>query len=239
MKKNVLWLFAAILLLLSGCSPTKSGISDNPVPNSQIIIGGSAFAQASSSVQSGKAAYSITCMIQYTDRTKSNSEFNSATVTVNGIALGKYSDGVFINTENMNFSQGDTLEFVIKHPKIGTVKETIQVPLPVPSYSLSPSLPSNNFPNVNTTFLVSWNPVGANAYYVISDCYNAREVFITEDGLSTSSDSMTITVQDSSGNAYPFLQFRLMSINWIPVPGFSTSSGFNIGSSYYKVYSNL
>jgi hypothetical protein len=238
MRKTVLCLLIS-LALFSGCSPTDSGneIADHSIPNPQIMVVG--YAQVQSPMQSGKALYSITCELQYEGQSENNSDFNSAIVTVNGSSLGRYSDGVFVNTDSMRFSQGDSLEFVVRHPKIGTIKEIIQVPPAVQNYSVVPSLPINNFANVNTAFLVSWNPVSANLYYLICDCYNSREVFVTETWFSTSSDSITGVLQDSTDHAYPFLQLRLLSFSAVSLSGFSPGSGFYVGSPYYKVYSNL
>ena len=227
------------LALLSGCSPTDSGnaVADYPTPNAQIIVSG--YAQVQSPMQSGKTAYSITCAIQNQDQSKSNSEFNSATATVNGIALGRYSDGVFVNVGEMQFSQGDSLEFIVKHPKIGTIKQVLSVPPSISDYTVSPGMPAQNFTNNLSTFFLSWTPVDANLYYVATDCYNAREVFMTEYGFSTSADTITVVVQDSTNHPYPFLQFRLMSFNAASVTGFAIGSGFYVEGTYFKVYSNL
>lgn len=238
MRNRGLYLLMS-LAVLAGCSPTDSGneIPDHSIPDPQIEVVG--YAQVQSPTQSGKALYSISCELQYTGQSKSNSDFNSATVTVNGSSLGRYSDGYFVNTDSMRFSQGDSLEFVVRHAKIGTIKEIIQVPPPVQNYSVVPSLPINNFANVNTTFLVSWNPVSANLYYLICDCYNSREVFVTETWFSTSADSIAVALEDSADHAYPFLQLRLLSFNAVPLSGFSPGSGFYVGSPYYQVHSNL
>ena len=228
-----------MLALFSGCSPTDSGntVADQPIPNSAIVISGSA--QVQSPAQSGKAVYGVTCVTQYTDQSKSNSDFNSAIVTVNGMTLKRYSDGFFVNTDTMRFSEGDSLEFIVKHPKIGTVRGSLQVPQSVSTYSIFPNLPTNNFANGNTTFSLSWNPVNADFYYILSTCYDSREFFVTQYGRSTSSDTVTIVLQDSTNHAYPFLDFRLMSFRFLSLPGFSSGSGFYVSSPYYKVYSNL
>jgi len=238
MGKAVLCLLLG-LLMLSACSPTDSGngIADHPTPNPKIIVSG--YAQVQSPVQSGKAAYSITCYLQNQEQSKSNSEFNSATVSVNGIALGRSSDGVFVNVGAMQFSEGDSLEFVVKHTQIGTIKQVLTVPASVSDYKISPGIPIQNFANGISQFVLSWKPVDANLYYVLTDCYDAREVFLAQYDFSTTADTIAFTVQDSLNNPYPFLQFYLISFNSAPVTGFAQGSSFSVMGTYFKTYSNL
>ncbi len=77
--------------------------------------------------------------MMYADSGKSSSDFNSADVKVNGVALVRvYSNGYFQNTRSvMSFSEGDSLEFVIRHQKIGTVRGVAHVPPSVDGVSVS------------------------------------------------------------------------------------------------------
>jgi hypothetical protein len=139
----------------------------------------------------------------------------------------------------MQFSEGDSLEFVIKHSEVGTIKQVLLVPQPVQDYSVFPGLPADNSANTNTKFFISWEPIGATFYYLISDCYNSREVFMTENWSYTMADSVTVVLEDSTSQAYPFLQLRLLSYNAVSLSGFADGSAFYVSSSYYKVHSNL
>ncbi len=238
MGKAVFGMLVAAALLW-GCSPTDSGngTADHPTPNAQIMV--ACYATVQTPAQSGRASYTVDCMFLNQDTTKSNSEFNSAAVTVNGVTLGRYSDGVFVNVGSMEFTEGDSLEFVIKHPKIGTVRQVLRIPESVPDYTLAPALPAKNFANSVGNFLVKWSAVDADLYYAQFDCYDAREFYMGNYGYFTPTDSMAVVVQDSVGDPFPFLEVRLMSFNYVPVAGFAPGSGFYVGCANYKVYSNL
>jgi len=240
MKKAVWYVFALIPFFF-GCSPTKieSEIPSNPIPNSQIGIMG--YAQVHSPAQSGKATYNVQCMIMYADSGKSNSDFNSAVVTVNGVRLARTYNGTFQNVnDTMRFSEGDSLQFVIKDQKVGTVKETVYVPPSVINYSISPSLPVQTFQNSNTSFFLSWTPVNASFCSVEAVGYNIWETIpLAQFGHSTLLDTMTVVLQDSIGNACPYLAFLVQSYNGLALGGFAPGSGFEVSGSYYKVYSNM
>ena len=79
----------------------------------------------------------------------------------------------------MRFSQGDSVQFVIKQQKIGTVKEVLYVPPSVMDYSLAPSLSLANEFNTNTIFELGWDPVDANYCAVEGYGYNEWETLLT------------------------------------------------------------
>jgi len=240
MKKAVWYVFVLVPFLF-GCSPTKteSEISSNPIPNSQIGIMG--YAQVHSPAQSGKAPYNVQCMIAYADSGKNNSDFNSAVVTVNGVKLARTYDGTFQNVnDTMRFSEGDSLQFIIKDQKVGTVKETLYVPPSVVDYSISPNLPVQTFQNSNTSFFLSWTPVNASFCSVEAIGYNVWETIpLAQYWQSTLLDTMTVALQDSLGNACPYLAFLVQSYNGLALGGFAPGSGFEVSGAYFKVYSNM
>ncbi len=241
MKVTFAFIFA--MLLLSGCSPTKvsTDIPNNPISNSQVFIFGDGL--VSSPSKSGKAPYAFTCMLQYVDTGKSNSDFNSAVVTVNGVALTRVynNNGVFQNAgDTRQFSQGDSLEFIIKHQKIGTIREILYVPASVIDVSVSPSPPLANLPNNSTVFKLSWNPVSASYYQVAAFGYNYWEtILVSNSWLATAFDTATVVLQDSSGNACPYVSLQVQSFNGVPLQGFAPGSGFQVSGTYFRVYTNM
>jgi hypothetical protein len=228
--------------LLSGCSPTKAGsdISNQPIPDSQIYIVGQA--QVSSPTTSGKAPYTISCGLQYADTGKSNSDFNSAVVSVNGVVLKRvYRDGYFQNVGlPMQFSQGDSLEFVIKHQKTGTIKGVLYVPPSVMGVSVSPGLSMANLPNSDTLFSLSWDPVVATYSQVEAAGYNYWQTeLVASYWLATLADTATVILTDNSGAACPYVYFRVQSFNAIPLQGFAPGSGLTVSGTYFKGNSNM
>lgn len=234
------FLFILVAALLSGCSPTKSDISDNPTPDNQIYISG--IAQVNSPSNTGKAAYSIYCMLEYTDTSRNNSDFNSANVTVNGVALKRYSvDGYFQNLgTTTTFSEGDSLEFVIKHRNIGTVRKVMYVPQSLPDVSVSPGFSTANLPNTATTFTLSWTPVSSEYYLVQAQGLNYWETALVADTtFVNSSGSATVVLKDSAGNACPWVVIQVESFNFLPIDGFAAGSGFGVSGASYVVKSNM
>ncbi len=225
-----------LAFLLSGCSPTKSesDIPSYPIPNNAIVIGGEAL--VNTPTLSGKASYSIRCFVQYADRSKSDSEFSSAEVTVNGVALAQsFFPGFFQNTRSMRFGQGDSLQFVITHPKIGTVKETVYVPPPVTDLTISPDLTIEGAPNRDTSFTLSWSPLSASYYDVSARGYDlSASIVLSNASGTTTTNSETVVLKDSSGNACPFVYFQVVSMNDTPCQDFAGGSGFMVGASYYQ-----
>lgn len=238
MKAIFAFMLAAVLL--SGCSPTKSDISDNPTPDNQIYIG--AGAEVSSPSNTGEAPYTVYCVLNYTDSSRSNSDFNSANVTVNGIPLRRvYEDGYFQNLgTTMAFSEGDSLEFVIKHRNIGTVREVVYVPPSVPVVSVSPGFSVANLANTATTFALSWTPVSADYYLVEARGFNYwQTILIADTTFLNSSGSATVVLKDSLGDACPWVYLRVWSFNYVPIEGFAVGSAVGVSGTYYNVNSNM
>lgn len=226
--------------LLPGCSPTKSDISDQPVPNNQIYIAAAAGVNTPSST--GKAPYTAYCLLQYIDTSKSNSEFNSAKVTVNGVSLARlYSDGNFQSIGSaLQFEEGDSLHFVIKHQKVGTVSGVVYIPASVSSLSVSPGLSTANLPNSATTFKLRWNPVPATYYLVEAAGYNYwQTIMVADSTFGTQVDSATVVLKDTEGNACPWVYFRVQCINFVSIPGYATGSGFSVTGAYFKGNTNM
>lgn len=238
MKSIFLLMLAAALL--PACSPTKSDISDKPVPNNQVYI--MAGAQVSSPSNTGTAPYTVFCQLQYTDTSESNSDFNSASVTVNGVTLRRvYQDGYFQNLgTTMTLSEGDSLEFVIKHSKTGTIKQVVYVPPPLPEVSVSPGFSVANVPNTAATFTLSWTPVAADFYLVEASGYNYWQTALAADTtFVSSSGNATVVLRDSSGDACPWIYIRVQSFNYIPLAGFAEGSGLGASGAFYKSNSNM
>jgi hypothetical protein len=229
-----------IAALLSGCSPTSPGISNQPTPNNQIyIVGG---AQVKSPSNTGKAPYTVFCALQYADTSMNNRDFNSANVTVNGVALVRvYQNGYFENIgRTMGFSEGDSLEFVIKHQKTGTVRKVVYVPPSVTDLSVFPGLSIANLPNSDISFDLSWTPVTASYYLVEALGYNYWETMLVADStFATLSESATVALKDSSGSACPYVYFRVQSFNAVPLEGFAAGSGFGVSGAYFNANSNM
>ncbi len=238
--KAVLLSAIAIVTLLTGCSPTSSDISGQPTPDKAIsIVGG---AEVNSPSLAGKVPYMVYCSIQYTDTSVSNKDFNSAEVTVNGVALVRaYRDGYYQNLgKTMTFSEGDSLEFVIKQKKIGTVKGVVYVPPSVQGVTVSPVLLGANVPNEYTSFDLSWDPAQSNFYFVIAAGYNYWETELVADSVfSTQAQSASIMLADTSGSACPYVYFRVQSYNVFPIEGFAAGSEFDVSSSYYRGNTNM
>ncbi len=240
MRSAVSYMFV-MAMLVSGCSPTKVGtnIPDYTISNNQIYVMG--MAEVSTPSKSGKASYAISCDLNYADTSKTNSDFNSAIVTVNGVALVQvYRDGFFQNVHTMQFAQGDSLQFVIKHQKIGTVKEVVYVPQSVTDVSVSPGLSIAYEPNSDTLFNLSWSPVAANYYLVEALGYNFWQTAIVATAWNvTASDSATIVLKDNSGAVCPYVYFEVQSINTVQLGEFAPGSGFQVSGSYYEGCTNM
>ncbi len=140
----------------------------------------------------------------------------------------------------MAFSEGDSLEFVIKHQKTGTVKGVVYVPPSVSGVSVSPGLSTANLPNNETTFSLSWSPVTSSYYLVQAAGYNYWQTILVADStFATQATSATVVLQDSAGNACPYVYFRVLSMNAVLIPGFATGSGFSVSGSYFRGNSNM
>lgn len=239
MRAAVLCILASAALL-PGCSPTKEDISDRPVPDNQIYV--TAAAQVNTPSASGKSPYTASCRLQYTDTSKSNADFNSANVTVNGAALARlYGDGNFQSIgSTLQFEEGDSLEFIIKHQKVGTVREAICVPPSVSGVTVSPGLSTANLPNSETTFNLRWTPVASNYYYVEAAGYNYWQTMLVADSMFwTQADSATVVLKDSVGSACPWVYFRVQSVNYVPIPGYAAGSGVIVTGAYYRGNTNM
>lgn len=231
---------SVLAAVLSACSPTSSDTSDRATPNSGIYI--TAVAAVSSPSGTGNATYTAYCQLQYIDTSKSSSEFNAAKVTVNGVALTReYSDGYFQNVGKViSFSEGDSVEFVIKHPKVGTVRGTMYVPPSVTDLSVSPGLSQANLPNSENTFNLHWTPVAANYYLVQAQGYNYWQTELVADSMfSTQADSATVVLKDSSGSPCPWVYFRVITFDWLAFQGFAGGSGVSVTGAYYKGNTNI
>lgn len=239
MKETFLWILVSAALF-PGCSPTKSDISDRPVPDNQIYI--AAAAQVNSPSSTGKAPYTAYCQLQYTDTSKSNSEFNSAKVTVNGVSLARlYADGNFQSIgSTLQCEEGDSLRFVIKHQKVGTVTGVVYIPASVSGVFVSPGLSTANLPNSATTFKLQWNPVSATYYFVEAYGYNYWQTMLVADStFGTQADSATVMLKDGEGNACPWVYFRVQCVNFVSIPGYATGSGFSVTGAYFKGNTNM
>lgn len=230
----------ALANFFPGCSPTKAGISDQPVPDNGIYI--AAAAEVNSPSNTGRAPFTAYCLLQYADTSKSSADFNSAKVTANGIALARvYSDGNFQSMgSSLQFEEGDSLEFVIKHQNVGTVRGVVRIPPSVSGVSVTPGLSTANLPNSETTFTLHWISVPASYYLVEAAGFNYWQTMLVADSVfGTVADSATIVLIDSSGGACPWVYFRVRSINFVPIPGFASGSGFTVTGAYYMPSSNM
>jgi hypothetical protein len=226
--------------LLPGCSPTGSDISSQPTPNSRIYIEGGAYLNSPSAT--GKAPYTVYCTLMYADTGKNSSDFNSADVKVNGASLVRvYSNGYFQNTRMvMSFSEGDSLEFVIRHQKIGTVRGVVHVPPSVDGVSVSPGLSTANLPNSETTFNLNWVQVTASYYYVQAAGYNYWQTLLVADSsFSTLANSATVVLKDSLGSACPYVYFRVLTFSAVDFQGFAPGSGLSVSGAYFRGSSNM
>lgn len=229
--------------LLCGCP--RSGENDgalNPpdeqaIPDTAIVVYG--YAEPQAPVATGKASYQITCGLAYSDFTKDNSDFNSAAVSVNGIALNRKSDGVFTASNPVELSEGDTVSFVLKHSKVGTVKEKIMVPASVPDFTISPALPQSGTLNGRAAYFLSWNRVNADQYYAAALAYDSLKQGVVQVAINTGKDTCTVIAHDLSGRPYPFLRIWVSTYNLVSLTGFGGLSRFKVSGTYYKSYSNL
>lgn len=238
--KAIVLCVLSLAAMLPACSPTSSDTSDQATPNNGIYI--MAAAEVSSPSSTGKATYTVYCQLQYTDTSKNSSEFNTAKVTANGVALTReYADGYFQNVGKiMSFSEGDSIEFVVKHPKVGTVRGTVYVPPSVTDLSVSPGLSQANLPNSEITFNLSWTPVAASYYMVQAVGYNYWQTeVVSQSVFPTQSDTATVVLQDTSGDACPWVYFRVLTIGTVSLQGFAAGSGLNVTGAYYKANTNM
>ncbi len=238
--KSILSCILVSAALFSGCSPTSSDISGQPTPNNQIYIEGGAYLNSPSAT--GKAPYTVYCTLQYTDTSKSNSDFNTAEITVNGVSLVRiYNDGYFQNTRAaMSFSEGDSLSFVIKHPRVGTVKGVVYVPPSVTDVSVSPGLSQANLPNSETTFNLSWAPATVSYYYVQAAGYNYwQTIMVADTAFATLSNNATIMLMDNTGSPCPYVYFRVISYGSVSLDGFAAGSGLGVTGAYFVANSNM
>jgi len=238
--KAILWYIMATMIFFAGCSPTSSDTSGQPTPNAQVIVVGGA--EVNSPSNTGKAPYTVYCALQYADTSKNSSEFNSADVTVNGVSLVRvYRDGYFQNVgKAMAFSAGDSLEFVIKHPKVGTVRGVAYVPQSVTDLSVSPTPSTANLANTATTFNLSWSPVTASYYMVQAVGYNIWETeLVADSSFSTIATNASVVLEDSTGSACPYVYFRVVTINTIMLTDFASGSGIGVTGAYYNASTNM